>query len=376
MWELFKWLFDKKDSESSESKSWWVFSTIKDILGFKNGEESKSSQKTNELLNELKQNLNATASYLNMEQSLSESDIDNSLKDKDDWIGDFFLSYIWFWSNNEFSKYIDEMIEKIDLTNSPTSSTTLTSNLEKLKTGSKFSFLTNSKNSFRSNIGKFFEKSFGNETETLFADINKELKELQAGTMLVSSWNNITSPENYENLTSIQSLRWKIFNPFEKWGTITSLFGEDRDDHDHQGIDLAKSGKRQPLFAAARMQITKNVYQDKWAWNQITAMMIDNLWNPVLVSGKKIFFNYFHLSERPPVDEWEIIEPGVEFAFEWNTGHSKWEHLHFELKLDDESVDPLLAFNPDIFTYKQDGKIVAFEDWKHADEYEDHDHAA
>jgi|GEM_PF-2773701 len=79
------------------------------------------------------------------------------------------------------------MIEKIDLTNSPTSSTTLTSNLEKLKTGSKFSFLTNSKNSFRSNIGKFFEKSFGNETETLFADINKELKELQAGTMLVSS---------------------------------------------------------------------------------------------------------------------------------------------------------------------------------------------
>lgn len=367
MWELFKWLFDKKDSKSSESKSWSLFSTIKDILGLKNEEQSKSSEETTLQLNELKLNLASTASYFKMEKQLTESDIDNSLNNKDISIQDI----IGFgWDKWQFRDFIDEMIEKIGASN------TLTSNLEKLKTDSMFSFLTNSKSKIVQWFGSFLDKNFGKDTEKLYADINKDLKELRSWTSLNYTQNPEVITWDFEWDGTIEWLKNRLIIPLA-WNDVYvsgGIFGDPRVWHKHVGIDIW--GQSDSIIAPATMKIMHIAHQEDWAWHYVKAEMIWSDGKAISNNGNKVIFNFFHLSKKPDLDIGTIINQGQVFAEEWNTWRSDGKHLHYEIQIGNRKVDPLLAYQGEDLKYRQDGKIVAFHDWRKAIRYENHSQAA
>lgn len=128
----------------------------------------------------------------------------------------------------------------------------------------------------------------------------------------------VTRPARLRSLT----LRWPL-----QGGVLTSLYGP-RGDRMHKGIDLA-APMGTPVLSAADGRVT---YAD-WAGTYGILVMIDH--------GDGVVTKYAHnsaLRVRPG----QTVRAGQHIADLGSTGRSTGPHVHFEVEIDGEAVDPLL----------------------------------
>lgn len=388
----FKGLFGQKETENSDKKTWGIFDSLKFWDNDKEKETSDVMQSTKSELNSMYANLMIVAQKLWVSTKLKQEDFDDGTNDKDDHWYEFLDS-----SKEDVKKLLTDISTSISKSTYASTYSGLIKNIESYKdwSGKRIEWIK--KAAWRLWLEKIYTKItewiWSNDAlnsllkvdmDKILSNINTDLSKLAWELQWWAIWsewdhedhNNHSSSEQITNFDSIKSLRWKLSNPFGTWGILTWLFWEKRTWHNHAWVDFVKEGKEQELFATHRMKIIKNEYQDGWAGNYVKAQMVDNNDKPIRIEGKDIFFNYFHLSHKPNVKIWEIIDKNRAFAKEWNTGASRWEHLHFEIQRWAEKIDPLLAFDPSQFRFKQNWKIVAFDQRKKANNYQNRDQAA
>ncbi len=113
--------------------------------------------------------------------------------------------------------------------------------------------------------------------------------------------------------------------PIHKY-EVTSFFGR-RWGLLHAGVDLG-AAQGTPFYAAA----PGRVILARWNAGYGNNVMIDH--------GGGIVTVYGH-SSRLLVKEGQMVQAGDKIALVGNTGHSFGSHLHFEVRVDDEPVEPL-----------------------------------
>lgn len=113
--------------------------------------------------------------------------------------------------------------------------------------------------------------------------------------------------------------------------TVTSRFGEDRGDHVHSGIDLAVN--EGTSVAAVK---SGTVVFAGWSSGYGYRIVIDH--------GDGSQTTYSHLSDIG-VENGEEVTAGTQIGLSGNTGHSTGPHLHFEVKVDGEYVNPESYFD-------------------------------
>ena len=102
----------------------------------------------------------------------------------------------------------------------------------------------------------------------------------------------------------------------------------------HGGIDIgAASGT--PIMAYASGTIVQNVAWNKSAGNYIK---IDH--------GNGVASRYLHMVEPSPLAVGTVVQAGQQVGKVGNTGVGTGAHLHFEIHINGEKVDPLLYVNP------------------------------
>ncbi|WP_199042245.1 M23 family metallopeptidase [Glycomyces salinus] len=108
--------------------------------------------------------------------------------------------------------------------------------------------------------------------------------------------------------------------------SITSLFGR-RWGRNHNGVDFA-AAEGTPIYAAYSGTVTRAGWESGFGY----LVVIDH--------GDGIETYYAHNS-RIVVAEGERVEAGQHISDAGNTGHSFGSHLHFEVHVDGEPVEPL-----------------------------------
>lgn len=123
-------------------------------------------------------------------------------------------------------------------------------------------------------------------------------------------------------LTQQDLLTW----PVRGGGIISSLFGP-RNDRIHKGLDIAATTGT-PILAAADGRVT---YAD-WAGTYGMLVVIDH--------GDGLLTRYAHAS-RIRVSNGQQVRAGQHIADVGSTGRSTGPHLHFEVEIRGEVIDPL-----------------------------------
>lgn len=120
-------------------------------------------------------------------------------------------------------------------------------------------------------------------------------------------------------------------------GVVTTEFGLFRYTNDnpvptrHAGVDLAED-EGTPVLAAASGYVIAAGY------NGVSGNTV------VMDHGFGVRTYYFHMAELC-VREGEFVEEGIEIGKVGATGYATGPHLHFNLMVHDNSVDPWAAFN-------------------------------
>ena len=135
------------------------------------------------------------------------------------------------------------------------------------------------------------------------------------------------------------SVGGKVSYPLTEEGVITTLFGQVDDDHSspHQGIDLA-AGDGSPVITvkAGTVAVTH-------VWN---GTVEDSYGNYVDIQHEDgLVTRYAHLSEINISEGMEVAE-GQQIGRVGSTGRSTGAHLHFEVIVNDENVDPYYYLYP------------------------------
>ena len=117
--------------------------------------------------------------------------------------------------------------------------------------------------------------------------------------------------------------------------TLTSAFGYrmhpiDLVPHSHTGIDVAAAGGT-PIYAAKGGQVIMSVYGTGVNWSYGNFVVIDH--------GDGTTTLYAHMSSRA-VSEGQLVTQGQTIGYVGNTGNSKGNHLHFEVRVNGQRVDP------------------------------------
>jgi beta-lactamase superfamily II metal-dependent hydrolase/N-acetylmuramoyl-L-alanine amidase CwlA/3D (Asp-Asp-Asp) domain-containing protein len=102
----------------------------------------------------------------------------------------------------------------------------------------------------------------------------------------------------------------------------------------HGGIDIGASSGT-PIMAYASGTVVQNVAWNKSAGNYIK---IDH--------GNGVASRYLHMVEPSPLAVGTTVQGGQEVGKVGNSGVGTGAHLHFEIHINDEKVDPLLYVNP------------------------------
>jgi murein DD-endopeptidase MepM/ murein hydrolase activator NlpD len=113
----------------------------------------------------------------------------------------------------------------------------------------------------------------------------------------------------------------------ERWTAVSSTFGE-RWGRLHAGVDFANEFG-EPILAVGDGTVT----YAGWMSGYGNLVVIDH--------GGGVETAYGHASEIL-VDVGEDTDPGEEISLTGNTGNSTGPHLHFEVRIDGEQVDPLV----------------------------------
>ncbi|MBD3782985.1 MAG: M23 family metallopeptidase [Micrococcales bacterium] len=116
----------------------------------------------------------------------------------------------------------------------------------------------------------------------------------------------------------------KWVRPIHIWN-ITSGFGARWGTH-HDGLDLA-APTGTPLYALSKGTVLKAGWEDSFG-NKVAVQYWD---------GSVIW--YGHMS-RIDVQAGETVLPGEQVGLVGNTGHSFGSHLHFEVQVNGENIDP------------------------------------
>lgn len=127
-----------------------------------------------------------------------------------------------------------------------------------------------------------------------------------------------------------ENAKEKVFLPVSGY-RITSSFGEDRGDHVHSGIDLAVAEGTAVAAAKGGTVIFAG-------WSGGYGYRI------VIAHGDGTETSYSHLSDIG-VEEGDVVDGGSQIGLSGNTGHSTGPHLHFEVKVDGEYVNPESYFD-------------------------------
>lgn len=117
--------------------------------------------------------------------------------------------------------------------------------------------------------------------------------------------------------------------------TLTSAFGYrmhpiDLVPHSHTGIDVSAAGGT-PIYAAKGGQVIMSEYGSGVNWSYGNFVVIDH--------GDGTTTLYAHMSSRA-VSEGQLVTQGQTIGYVGNTGNSKGNHLHFEVRVNGQRVDP------------------------------------
>ncbi|HMM05270.1 MAG TPA: M23 family metallopeptidase [Clostridiales bacterium] len=141
------------------------------------------------------------------------------------------------------------------------------------------------------------------------------------------------------------SAKQKEFLPVTGY-RITSGFGEDRGDHRHSGIDLAVTEGT----AVAAVKSGTVVFAG-WSNGYGYRIVIDH--------GDGTETAYSHLADIG-VEKGEAVNAGGQIGLSGNTGRSTGPHLHFEVKVNGEYVNPESYFDfGNGLTAKTDGAYTS-----------------
>ena len=109
---------------------------------------------------------------------------------------------------------------------------------------------------------------------------------------------------------------------------VTSRFGWRQWSHSyHKGIDLGTGSENIPTYAVA----AGTVIEAGWGGSAGNWIIIDH--------GEGIVTKYMHHSEMY-VKEGDRVEKGEQIGLSGTTGRSTGNHLHFQLEIDGEAIDP------------------------------------
>ena len=159
------------------------------------------------------------------------------------------------------------------------------------------------------------------------ADIVKKQKELEA--------------QRQQNGTSIVSESGYMW-PLPGWYSISSPFGYRINPvsgraQNHGGIDIPASGGT-PILAAKSGQVITSVYGSGSYWSYGNYVVIDH--------GNGNSTLYAHMSSRA-VSEGQMVTQGQVIGYVGTTGNSTGNHLHLEIRVGGQRVDPEAKF-PDL----------------------------
>lgn len=117
---------------------------------------------------------------------------------------------------------------------------------------------------------------------------------------------------------------------------VTSVFGESRWDHFHNGVDIASFSENARSMGEGRILYTRYSSDDPFRqeWGSGETVWVDH--------GKGAYSAYYHLQpgRKRVLDR---VAKGQEIGVTGNTGHSSGGHLHFVLTMDHgkKIVNPL-----------------------------------
>ncbi|PJZ71578.1 peptidase M23 [Leptospira perolatii] len=128
-------------------------------------------------------------------------------------------------------------------------------------------------------------------------------------------------------------------------GKITSVFGESRGDHFHNGMDIASNGEPVLAMSEGRVLYSRFTEDDPFGEEFGTG---NSIW---LDHGDGTYTAYYHLKDGRGsglLDE-RLVGAGEKIANTGNTGHSSGAHLHFVVLKDfgQAILDPM-KFLPEI----------------------------
>lgn len=155
-----------------------------------------------------------------------------------------------------------------------------------------------------------------------------------------------------------------IISPIKN-GVVTSDMDDSRDHgkREHNARDIVPQNPKDTQVVCVADGIVKEVwYSDEEGHYVVIEHTIN--WDTYTTS-------YVHFDKKPKLAQWKNIKQWTPIAaMGWLWAHSTWPHLHFKVRKNGDVIDPGLFLNPQEFTYKQHGKVVAFKNWEHADQYQ------
>lgn len=133
----------------------------------------------------------------------------------------------------------------------------------------------------------------------------------------------IASRSDSRSSREISGFSWPVS------GTITSSFGP-RWGRMHNGIDIANSKKSETPIVAAKAGLVSEAYYHKGGYGNLV----------ILDHGHGIETYYAHLS-KIEVKVGDEVKEGEIIGYMGSTGNSTGYHLHFEIRKDNQPVNPI-----------------------------------
>lgn len=135
--------------------------------------------------------------------------------------------------------------------------------------------------------------------------------------------NTITVASRSESSIQSGSFIWPVT------GTITSRFGM-RWGREHNGIDISNSQKKEAQIVAAKSGIVKEAGFHQGGYGNLV----------ILDHGGGLETYYAHMS-KISVTEGEEVRQGALVGYMGQTGRATGYHLHFEIRKNDQPINPL-----------------------------------
>lgn len=162
---------------------------------------------------------------------------------------------------------------------------------------------------------------------------------LQATTTSSYTAQTVSTQSLYIDASSMQlpyiQIEDGFVSPLQVPGELLAPFNQSRIGYQHEGVDI-RAAEGTPIFAIADGVVTKAAPDSKGVDKGGGHMVFVDF-------GNGIEGRYMHLSSYG-VQLGDKVKAGQVLGFTGNTGESTTPHLHFELRIDGNLVDPAFIF--------------------------------